>query len=269
MAGEAMGASAGRPTSPPHPSSPVGAGTGLALIPMAGRRSAIASNSSMNPMAPPYWRAALRRALKKLRTFRCEHPACSDWKDVGGGHQERDAGLLGQRLGRVRLAGAGRPSKSTPRRGRPPISRANVRCARNRFRVRTTSALTMSMPTTSSRPTSICSGRTTMCGERPPPTDDCHDDEQQEEEEQPRHEVERVDRRQVDGGPTGSPVSTRHHIQTSSGASSAAMPHSRRRRVRSRAAPTSAPRNGVGPPTEPSSWWVASGTRASDDGRVG
>ena len=61
----------------------------------------------------------------------------------------------------------GAPSKSRPRRGVPPISLAKVLWARNRFSERTTSSLTGSMPTTSSRRVSICSGRYITCGDRP------------------------------------------------------------------------------------------------------
>ncbi len=46
----------------------------LPFTPMPLRAAPMASNSSMNPMAPPSERAALRNALKKARTLRFVWP---------------------------------------------------------------------------------------------------------------------------------------------------------------------------------------------------
>ena len=68
----------GSPSRPPQHRTPVEADTdevdGCAVIDRPPRAIAIASISSMKPIAPPSWRAALRSALKYERILRAVAP---------------------------------------------------------------------------------------------------------------------------------------------------------------------------------------------------
>ncbi len=130
---------------------------GLKFMPP--RRVAMASISSMKPIAPPSIRATLRSWRKKVRILRAVMPYHIDWNDVDDTNRKGTPASLAIALARWVLPVPGGPSKSTPRRGLPPISVLKRLWLRKTSSVWRTSRFTGPRPTTLSKPTSICSGR--------------------------------------------------------------------------------------------------------------
>ncbi len=139
--------------------------SGLAFIPP--RSPPIASISSMNPIAPPSFRASLRRRRKNERIFAFVIPNHIDWNAGAALNRNGTPACLAIALARYVLPVPGGPSNSIPRRGLPPSWSRNVAYPRNTSSVRPTSSTWLSSPRTSSSPTSISSGRTIWCGDRP------------------------------------------------------------------------------------------------------
>ena len=154
-----------RPSAPPSldAGSPANA-TALSMLP---RVVAIASISSMKPMAPPSFRAILRSCLKNDRMRNAVPPIHIDWNAVADTNRKGTPACLAIACARNVLPVPGGPSNKMPRRGVPPSSSRNVAYPRNASIVRTTSSTCESSPLTSVSPTSTCSGYTVMCGERP------------------------------------------------------------------------------------------------------
>ena len=80
----------------------------------------MASISSMKPMAPPSWRAALRSALKKARILRAVMPYHIDWKLVAETNRNGTPAWRAIALAMWVLPVPGLPSNRMPRRGLPP-----------------------------------------------------------------------------------------------------------------------------------------------------
>ncbi len=91
---------------------------GVALMPP--RLPAMASISSMKPMAPPSLRAVLRSSLKKLRILRAVAPYHMDWNEVADTNMNGTPASLAIALARWVLPVPGGPSNIRPRRGVPP-----------------------------------------------------------------------------------------------------------------------------------------------------
>ena len=75
----------------------------------------------MKPMAPPSRRAVVRRALKYWRILRAVEPYIIDWKAVAETNRKGTPASAAIARARWVLPVPGGPSKSSPRRGRPPI----------------------------------------------------------------------------------------------------------------------------------------------------
>src|SRR5437016_7420171 len=94
------------------------AGAGEAPSPL--RVMPIASISSMNPIAPPSLRAALRRALKNERIFDAVMPNHIDWNAGEDTNMNGTPACLAMAFARYVLPVPGGPSNRMPRRGLPP-----------------------------------------------------------------------------------------------------------------------------------------------------
>ncbi len=139
----------------------------LPLPPMPLRAPPMASNSSMNPMAPALGAGGLAQRLEVRADLLVGLPVVHRLEGAGGHEEERHAGLGRHGLREVRLARAGMSlEQHTPRRGCRPLV-GDVRWARNRLSVSIASRLVESAPTTSSRRMGESVGRSVTCGERP------------------------------------------------------------------------------------------------------
>ncbi len=80
----------------------------------------------MNPIAPPSFRAAFRRARKNERILAAVIPNHIDWKAGAEMNRNGTPACFAMALARNVLPVPGGPSNSTPRRGFPPSSSRNV-----------------------------------------------------------------------------------------------------------------------------------------------
>jgi hypothetical protein len=85
-----------------------------------------ASISSMNPIAPPSLRAALRRARKNARIREAVMPWNADRNAGEETNRNGTPACFAMALAMNVLPVPGGPSNSTPRRGLPPSSSRNV-----------------------------------------------------------------------------------------------------------------------------------------------
>jgi hypothetical protein len=96
----------------------------MELMPL--RSPPMASISSMNPMAPPSRRAALRRALKNERIRTLVMPYHMDWNAGAEMNRNGTPACLAMALARYVFPVPGGPSNRTPRRGLPPRTSRKV-----------------------------------------------------------------------------------------------------------------------------------------------
>ena len=101
-------------------------GLGLGDIDKPLRSPPMASISSMNPIAPPSRRAALRRALKNERILTLVMPYHMDWKAGAETKRKGTPACFAMALARKVLPVPGGPSNRIPRRGLPPRTWRNV-----------------------------------------------------------------------------------------------------------------------------------------------
>ncbi len=235
-------------TTPPTPSEMAGditrpPGTPVAIavaVEMPPRRIPMASNSSMNPMAPPSARATLRKCRKKPRILRAVMPYHMLWNEVADTNRKGTPASLAMARATWVLPVPGGPSKSTPRRGVPPMSRWKRLWFKKTSRVWRTSATTGPSPLTSEKVTSICSGRKMVCGERALPSIGATRTMPSSRTiRMPGSQIQASDGNSGSPGETGLLVRARYHSQAASGTRKTAIRRRRLRRCRSRVAVTS------------------------------
>ena len=90
-----------------------------------------------------------------------------DWNSLAETNRKGTSASAAIAFARYVLPVPGAPSKSTPRRGEPPISSEKVSWFKNRFKVSIASRRVASAPTTSERRIVESDGRSVVCGDFP------------------------------------------------------------------------------------------------------